>query len=140
MDDKNIRNKNLYKIFLSIVKYLPLTIMILKIINIVVNYYGISSILLVFLGGTSLSFLTLLYIMALIFKYCYLYKIPLYYLTISDIATVTSKILTIETLDIYRIHFIISGIFIVIYIVYVYFNRHKINNKNDYIKNLCDRC
>lgn len=62
---------------------------------------------------------------------------PLYYMSVIDIFIVLSKIIIIETIDVYRIYFIISEVFMIIYIIYAYLNRNK--PKVDPIKNFCER-
>lgn len=137
--NKNLGSKNLYKIFLVAVKYLPLTLLLVKVINIICAYFKIFSTAFSFIGGTSILFLALLYIIAIIFKYCYLYKMPLYFLTITDLFLMVTKIFTFNTLDIYRILFFIFGIFMITYIAYAYLTRNNPNRKIDYIKDFCER-
>lgn len=50
-----------------------------------------------------------------------------------------SKIIVIDSIDIYRIYFIISGIFMISYIAYAYLTRNNPNRKIDYIKDFCER-
>ena len=64
---------------------------------------------------------------------------PLYYLLSTDIFYVLTKVITIEALDIYRIHAIIAGIFMISYIAYAYLTRNSPNRKIDYIKDFCER-
>ena len=134
--NKNLGSKKIYKTFLGYVKYLPLALLILKLLNITLCYFNTPIILFSFLGGTSLLFLILLFIIAKIFKYCYLYKMPLYYLTATDIFLMVTKVITINTLDIYRIIYITFGIFMTIYIAYAYLTRNK--PKRDHIKEFCE--
>lgn len=135
-DDKNLKSKTYYKIFLGIVKYTPLTLLLIKIISTILNYFCIFVPELALFGGTSIVFIFLLYLIAQVFKYCYLYKMPLYYMTSLDIFIIVFKSL-IDPIDIYRIIFITFGIFMVIYIIYAYLTRNK--PKVDPIKHFCER-
>lgn len=135
--NKNLGNKNVYKIFLSTVKYIPIITAFLKIISTMLNYFNIVSPILIYLCGTSLPFTIVLLLIATVFKFCYLYKMPIYYIFTIDGFILMSKYVTIDVLDLYRIYFIISGIFMIIYIVYAYKNRNK--PKRDYIKEFCNR-
>ena len=82
MNNKILRNKNLYKIFISIIKYIPMILSIIFAIATLLNYMNISSLFLSYLGGSSILFIIILFLIAEIFKYCWMYKIPLWYLTV----------------------------------------------------------
>lgn len=112
---------------------------ILQTTIIILKYFGIDSIILIFFGGISFPMLGLLFIMSYVFKYCYLYRIPLYYIaTICFITTVDTFIgIPLETLDMFRVYFTNIGIFLVLYVYYAYKNRN--NPKVDYLKQLCER-
>lgn len=137
MDDKNI-SKYLYKIFLAFAKYLPAMLSIIFIINLIAKYFSVELVICMYLGGVSFPFLLLLYLIAFVFKFCYLYKIPLYYLTFGNIigSLHSFKIIPISDIGMYRIYFIISGIALIIYIFIMYKNRN--NPKVDPIKQLCE--
>lgn len=139
MNNDNLINKNLYKLFLQIVKFIPISLSIMAFVSLLLNFIGVSSILLSYIGGTSLIFIVLLYLIAIIFRFCWMYKIPLGYLTIIIIMNMlrTFGFLPIDLMDLYRIYAAISGIFVSLFIGYVYKNRN--NQKIDYIKNLCER-
>jgi hypothetical protein len=138
MNTKLIENKNLYKIFLSTVKYIPMLITILHLITLICNYYGLSIPLLAWFGGISVMFVILLYIMSYIFRFCYLYRIPLKYITSILILNMLRSIglLPLDIINLYRLYVFIFGIFLVVFIIYMYKNRN--NPKVDYIKQLCD--
>ena len=135
--DKNI-NKTLYKIFLIIVKYVPTYLAIIQTANIISNSLKINIPILSFLGGTSIPFLIILFIMSWVFKFCYLYRIPLLYLTINwCIAFIDLFIgIPISTLNLLRVYIFNFGIFIIFYVWYMYKNRHKPNV--DHIRQLCE--
>lgn len=106
----------------------------------VLKYFGIQSLVLSFFGGISFPMLGLLFIMSYVFKYCYLYRIPLYYITsICVITTIDAFIgIPLETLNMFRLYFINGGIFLILYVYNAYKNRNN-TKKVDYIKNLCIR-
>ena len=136
-----MNNKSLYKIFLNIVKYLPMTLALFQIVLTTLNYFGIAAIGLTYLGGSSVLFVALLYIISYVFKYCYLYRIPLWYITLILFLGMlrTFGLLPLDLLDLYRLYTIISGLFTLLFIGYAYKNRNNPNNKIDYIKDLCER-
>lgn len=136
--NKNI-DKYLYKLFLMVIKYTPTLLGLLTIINFISNYLGYNVIILSYLAGTSFTFLAILYIISWVFKFCSLFRIPLHYMTVSNIIGLlrTYNILSLDLLGMYRIYFILAGLAILVYVCYMYKNRN--NPKVDYIKNLCDR-
>ena len=136
--DKNLGSKKVYKLFLGLVKFTPIALLLINILGITCNYFLVSIPILAFLGGTSLPFLVILYLIASVFKYCYLYKMPLYYLTGMDALIMFSK-LVLPIVDLYRIIFITFGIFMIVYIAYAYLTRNNPNRKIDYIKDFCER-
>ena len=137
MVNQNI-NKNLYKIFLGITKYVPTVMAICFMLNTILAYYKIICPLFPYLGGTSFIVLVLLYIISWVFKFCHLYRIPLHYITIGNIIGIIDNIWTlpISNLGMCRLYFIFTGIMLLIYIWYMYKNRN--NPKIDPIKQLCE--
>ena len=83
-----LRNKNVYKIFLSLIKYVPTLLAILQIVSLCLSYAGITSFLVTCLSGTSVVFLILLYLIAEVFRFCGLYKISLNYVSIVTLLTI----------------------------------------------------
>jgi Ca2+/Na+ antiporter len=131
-------NKNLYKIFLIIVKYIPSILSMINIISLVLNYFGVPTIILSCVGGSSILFLILLWLISFVFQYCYLYKIPLAYNTSIMIVNLLkfSKVISLDIISSYRIHAILLGIFISLFVIYRYKNRHKDKSKEN-IDRIC---
>lgn len=140
MNTQLLKNKNLYKITAILVKYLPSVLALWQILMTILNYFGFAIPLLGCLGGTSLIFLGLLYLLSYLFQYCYLYRIPLgYNFTIGVLIMLrTSGFLnSIMLLDFYRILMIITGAFILIFVYFMYKNRN--NPKVGGIKSFCEK-
>jgi hypothetical protein len=131
-------NKYLYKVFLICTKYTPITLSICFLVNLICNYCGTSCPILSYLGGVSVIFLGLLYLIAKVFQFCYLYRIPLHYITVGNALGLTNKLFEypVSALIMCRIHFIVAGISLIIYIWFIYTHGH--NPKVDYINKLCD--
>lgn len=137
MNNTNI-NKTLYKIFLSIVKYIPIIIASLFIVNNTLIYFNVLIPILTYIGGTSLIFILVLYLMSWIFKFCYLYRLPLHYITIGNTIGILDRLFkfSISNIGMLRIYFILFGIMLIVYIWLMYKNRNK--PKIDPIKQLCE--
>ena len=133
-----LRNKNVYKIFLSLIKYVPTLLAILQIVSLCLSYAGITSFLVTCLSGTSIVFLILLYLIAEVFRFCGLYKISLNYVSIVTLLTILDWYFKfpLDVADRYLMYALITGVFIVTWIIYWY--THRNNPKVDHIKRLCD--
>lgn len=131
-------NKNLYKIFLSFVKYVPNILSITKIITLILNYFNIHLFCLTCFGGTSIIMLILLYLISFLFKFCGLYRLSLNYVTLITAISIFDWYIGIPIpMDMtWRLYGIISGVFITSWIIIWYKNRK--NPKIDHIKQLCD--
>lgn len=138
MTNDTVRSKNLYKTFLSILKFIPSTLSIVQIIGLLLNYIGVSNSILTCFGGASFLFVGLLFIMSYIFRFCYLYRIPLWYTTIIISLNLFRNLglIPIALILFYRICLIVTGIFISLFVGYMYINRN--NPKIDHIKQLCE--
>lgn len=134
----NNLNKNLYKIFLTIVKYIPFVLSLMNIVSTILNYLSIPTTILAYIGGSSIIFLIILWLISFVFQYCYLYKIPLGF--VSSLTTFNLlkflKVISVNALDSYRIYAIILGIFILLFVIYRYKNRHKDKSKEN-IDRIC---
>lgn len=131
-------NKNLYKIFLSLVKAIPSILALIKIITLIFNYLKIPTFAFTCLGGTSVITLILLYLISYIFKFCGIHRISLHYTTlITGLSIIDYYIgIPISAENLYRLYAIITGAFMTSWIVIWYKNRK--NPKIDHIKQLCD--
>lgn len=134
----NNLNKNLYKIFLTIVKYIPFVLSLMNIISTILNYFGLSTVILSCVGGSSILFLILLWLISFVFQYCYLYKIPLGFVSSLTAFNLLKflKVISVNTLGSYRIYAIILGMFILLFVTYRYKNRHKDRSKEN-IDRIC---
>lgn len=139
MKNDLLKNKFLYKITTIIVKYMPTATALWQIIIIGFNYVGISVPILGLIGGTSLFFLGLLYLLSYLFQYCSLYRFPLSYNAVVGIlATLrVENLLPMDILIFYRLLMIITGIFILIFIYLIY--KYRNHSKFGGIKQFCDK-
>lgn len=132
-------NKNLYKLFLAIIKIIPNILAIMKIITLLFNYFQIKSLILTCFSGTSIIFLIILYLISFIFKFCGTHRLSLNYVSLITLLTIIDYYIGIPltTINLYRFYISITGVFITSWIAIWYKNRH--NPKIDHIKQLCER-
>ena len=137
--ENELINKRLYKIFLGLIKYTPITIAVNQIIGTILNYFGISSILITCFGGASIIFIIILFLISYVFNFCYLFRLPLVYSTIIISLKFIDGIigLPITTIMMFQIIAILTGIFVILFIYYIYKNRN--NPQPDPIIELCKK-
>lgn len=136
---ENTLSKNLYKIFLGVVKIIPNILALSKIISLTFGYFGMTSFFLTCFGGTSILFLSILYLISFIFRFCGLYRMSLNYVTIITGLSVIDYYIGIplNVIHLFWLYAAITGVFIISWIIYWY--THRNNPKVDHIKQLCDR-
>lgn len=132
-------NKNLYKIFLIIIKHVPNILAIIKIVTLICNYFKISIFALTCFGGTSIITLLLMYLISYIFKFCGTHRAALHYTTSVCVLTMIDYYIGIplSAVWVYRLYTIITGVFMTSWIIIWY--THRYNPKIDHIKQLCDK-
>ncbi len=137
MNNHNI-SKYLYKIFLVCSKYIPVILSIIFIINVFCAYLKITIPILSYLGGVSFIFIILLYLISVVFQFCYLYRLPIHYITLGNVIGIIDKHFTIPISNVmlFRVYFILFGIMLIAYVWLMYKNRN--NPKIDPIKQLCE--
>lgn len=137
MSDASV-NKNLYKVFLSIVKFIPNILAIIQIISLTLHSMELTSFALTCIGGTSIITLIILYLISYIFKFCGTHRMSLHYVTLVTVISILDYYigLPINNENLFRLYGIISGAFMTSWIIIWYKNRK--NPKIDHIKQLCD--
>lgn len=138
MIKNTIGSKNFYKLFISIIKYIPNILAITKIIGLILNYIGVTSFFLTCFGGTSIILLVILYLISFIFRFCGLYRLSLNYVTVITLLSIFDWYIGIPLTNecLYYLYTIVSGVFITLWVWFFYKNRN--NPKVDHLKQLCD--
>lgn len=130
-------DKNLYKIFITVIKYVPNILALMKIVSLILSYFKITSFFITCVSGTSIIFLLLLYLISYIFRFCGLYRLSLNYVSLITGLTIVEWYLDLPfCIGSYSMYFALTGLFIIAWIVYWY--THRNNPKVDHIKRLCD--
>lgn len=133
-----VENKNLYKVFLILIKYTPMLLAITKLGTLITNCLKIRVFALTCLGGTSIIFLALMYIVSYVFKFCLTHRLPLHYTTIISGITIIDYYIgfPLQANTLYHMCFIVTGVFMLLWIIVWFVNRK--NPKIDHIKQLCE--
>lgn len=135
----NKLDKNLYKIFITAIKFIPNILAVMQIISLILSYFKITSFFITCFSGTSIIFLGLLYLISYLFKFCGLYRLSLNYVSLVTGISILDWYLKLPIcLNSYPMYFAITGIFLIAWVITWY--KNKDNPKIDYIKQLCDNC
>lgn len=119
-------HKSLYKIELITIKTIPYIIMFCYIVNSILSYFCIDTILPSLIGGLSILPWLFLFISSFVFRFCVYHRLPLYYVLIEDAINYYDNIIgiPISNRTLLLLHLILAGIFILI-IVFIKFRQHE---------------
>ena len=111
-------NKSLYKLLIIILRYTPIVLSINDILHSILSYYDINCYILSCVGGVSLAFLGILYIISYVFRFCYLYRIPLYFITLTNLISLYDLHIGINLgdLQLLRVYLVLFGISMISFI------------------------
>lgn len=125
VNSRNV-NKLYYKLFIVVLKYIPLLIALCYVLNTVTAVFGIYIEPLSNIAGMSLLTWIFFYIATYVFKFCIYHRMFLWYILIDDLLNIIDYYyeLPIETSNLLMIHNSIIGIFLFI-ILYIYVKNHK---------------
>ena len=120
MEEKSNVSKSLYKLLIIILRYTPIALSINDVLHSILSYYNINCYILSCIGGVSLIFLGILYIISYVFKFCYLYRIPLYFITLTNSISLYDLYIGInlEDLQLLRIYLVLFGISMISFIYF----------------------
>ena len=98
-----------YKSFLIITKFIPHFIALFYVLYTFLGFLGIDAIILGYFINVSVLTWIYLYINSLIFRYCYVHRLPLYYILFNDAITVIDyyKHIPIRDFNLLIIHLIL---------------------------------
>lgn len=119
MEEKQIRNLK-HKSFLIITKFIPHFIALFYVIYTFLGFLGIDAIVLGYFVNVSLLTWIYIYLNSLIFRYCYVHRLPLYYIITNDAITIIDNYYNIPISDfnLIVIHLLLIGLLIMGYSFY----------------------
>lgn len=96
------------------------------VINSILSYYNIDTIIPSLIGGLSILPLIFLFVSSFVFRFCIYHRLPLYYIVIDDIINYYDNIIgiPISNKSIFVLHLILVGI-VVLLIVFLKFKQHE---------------
>ena len=118
---EELRNKQLkYKSFLIITKYFPHVSAFMYALYTLLQFADIDPIILGYLLDYSILPWVYMYLTSFVFKYCYVHRLPLYYILVNEILTTSDYYLNIpiSNLSLLLIHLVFIGLLIFGYSYY----------------------
>lgn len=119
-------DRALYKIELLVIKVIPFIIALCYLLNVVLSYIGLDTLILSFLGGLSVFPFIFLYLSSFVFRFCIYHRLPLYYIVVSECINYYDNLvgIPIDNRSLFTLNLIIAGVFILL-IVYFKFKQHE---------------
>lgn len=130
VEGNSLRNKDLYKIELYLLKVMPMLLAAIYLVNTVLSYYDIIIPVLSYIGGLSFIPLVFMYISSYVFRFCSYHRMFLHYIVINDLINLTDYYYTLPISDweLFILHMSIAGVSLFI-ILYLYVKSHSKNVK-----------
>lgn len=97
--EERLRSKLLYKVLLTIIKYTPIVILLSEISYSILAYLCVNTGWISFIGSVSLVNLVYLYVASYVFKFCYLYRLSLHSIVLTNILALIDTLIGIPISD-----------------------------------------
>lgn len=97
--EENLKSKRLYKAFLLLLKFLPLLLALVSVLNTVLSFFAIDLVILSYIGSVSLLPLIFMYLAAFVFRFCLYHRIFLDYTVVSTLITVYDYYIGVPVTD-----------------------------------------
>ena len=130
VEGNSLRNRDLYKIELYLLKVMPMLLATIYLVNTVLSYYDIVVLALSYIGGPSFIPFVFMYISSYVFRFCSYHRMFLHYIVINDLINLIDYYYTLPISDweLLILHMSIAGISLFI-ILYLYVKGHSKNVK-----------
>ena len=115
------RNHAKHRLLLTI-KFIPHITAVFQIIYTLLEFADINAIILGHLIHLSVVSLIFWFACSIVFRYCYVHRLPLYYLTINELLSTTDYYIGIpvSVMSLFMIHLLFIGLLILGYLYYYY--------------------
>lgn len=119
-------NKRLYRLFVLVLKYIPMVIALAYMLNTALSYFYIDIPALSNIAGMSILSWIFMYISSKVFRFCICHRMFLYYILVTDLLNIIDYYIGIpvEDMELLMIHSIITCLFLFL-ILYLYVRSHK---------------
>lgn len=129
VEGNSLRNKDLYKIELYLLKVMPMLLAAIYLVNTVLSYYDIIVPALSYIGGLSFIPLVFMYVSSYVLRFCSYHRMFLHYVIVNDLINLTDYYYTLPISDweLLILHMSIAGIALFI-ILYLFYKHDKVTN------------
>lgn len=126
--EEKLRNKLLYKVFLIILKYIPVVITLAYILNTALYWFNIDLSVLSNIAGLFLLPWIFIYVATYVFRFCTYHRLLLYYIFLDDCINIYDYYFGIPLSDhsMLAVHTVLIGILVIVLLV----NHVKSNKKS----------
>ena len=134
-EEKSVRSKVTHKVLILVVKYIPMLISILYMLNTVLCWVEIDTPVISNIAGVSLLTWLFLYLSSIVFQFCIYHRMFLYYILATDLINIYDFYLgiPISTVQLLSVHSVIISVLLFL-LLYIHIKNHDKNNKGDIIK------
>jgi len=129
-EEEKVENSLSHKSFLIILKYIPHMLAFNYVIYTLLEFIGFDVIWMGYIFHLSIIPWLFLYLTSFVFKYCYVHRLPLYYIGLNELITISDFYLTIPLSDnkLLIVHLLLIALLIFGYSIY--YKNVKINKKS----------
>ena len=130
VEGNSLRNKDLYKMELYLLKVMPILLAAIYLVNTVLSYYDIIIPVLSYIGGLSFIPLVFMYVSSYVFRFCSYHRMFLHYIVVNDSINLIDYYYTLPISDweLLILHMSVASIILFI-ILYMYVKGHSKNVK-----------
>ena len=130
VEGNSLRNRDLYKIELYLLKVMPMLLATIYLVNTVLSYYDIIIPVLSYIGGLSFIPLVFMYVSSYVFRFCSYHRMFLHYIVVNDSINLIDYYYTLPISDweFLILHMSVAGVSLFI-ILYLYVKGHSKNVK-----------
>lgn len=106
-------NKRMYKLKLICVKYIPILIALITLIDVILHYFDINFELINYVAGTSFLTMIPMYISSYVYKFCEYHRMFLHYIVVNKVVMMIDLYIGIPLGDfmLLVLYLIVAGIF-----------------------------
>ena len=126
VEGNSLRNRDLYKIELYLLKVMPMLLAAIYLVNTVLSYYDIIIPVLSHIGGLSFIPLVFMYVSSYAFRFCSYHRMFLHYIVVNNSINLIDYYYTLPISDwgLLILHMSVAGIILFI-ILYLYVKSHS---------------
>lgn len=128
--EERLRGKHLYKMWLYLLKVIPMVMAFCYLLNSVFSYFDIDLVILSYISSCSILMIAYLYIASYLFRFCEYHRIFLHYIVVTASINIYDEYIGIPLNDseLLALYMSIAGISLFI-ILYLYVKSNKQNAK-----------